>query len=66
MTVTPHYGDDGRSGAYRASGLPDGAQVAWVARTDVPVVASPVLVGSTLVAADVSGVIHTFDARTGE
>ncbi|RSM95300.1 hypothetical protein DMB42_50210 [Nonomuraea sp. WAC 01424] len=66
MTVTPHFGNDGRSGAYRASGVPDGAQVAWIARTGAPVVASPVLVGGTLVAADVSGAVHAFDARTGE
>ncbi|MFI0451942.1 PQQ-binding-like beta-propeller repeat protein [Actinomadura sp. 6N118] len=66
MDATPHYGDAGRSGVYRVSGVPDKAAVAWVARTDSPVVASPVLAGDTLLAADVSGVVYAFDAVTGE
>ncbi|KAB2340576.1 PQQ-binding-like beta-propeller repeat protein [Actinomadura rudentiformis] len=65
MEVTPHYGDDGRTGVYWVSGVPDKAEVAWVARTDTPVVASPVLAGDTLLAADVSGMLYAFDAVTG-
>lgn len=65
FAVTPHYGDDGRSGSYRATGLPEQAEVAWVARTDAPVVASPMLAGDTLVVTDAAGTIYAFDAVTG-
>ncbi|MEV0774143.1 PQQ-binding-like beta-propeller repeat protein [Streptomyces sp. NPDC050428] len=65
-TVVPHYGDDGRSGTYQASGLPDRAQVAWVAATEGEVITSPVLAGGTLLVADVAATLYAFDAATGE
>ncbi|MFB4295196.1 PQQ-binding-like beta-propeller repeat protein [Actinomadura sp. NTSP31] len=65
------YGNDGRSGAYRVSGLPDQAQVAWTAPTGSPVVASPALAGDALIVAtagnlDADGAVHAFDANTGD
>ncbi|WP_405793532.1 PQQ-binding-like beta-propeller repeat protein [Streptomyces sp. NBC_01506] len=63
--VTPHYGGDGRSGTYQASGLPESARVAWVAATDGEVIASPVLAGDTLLVADSAARLYAFDAATG-
>ncbi|MFI8850140.1 PQQ-binding-like beta-propeller repeat protein [Streptomyces sp. NPDC053499] len=67
---TPSYGDDGRFGAYQASGLPSRGRIAWVARTESPVLASPTLAGDMLLVAtagstEVGGALHAFDARTG-
>jgi outer membrane protein assembly factor BamB len=66
VTVTPHFGDDGRSGAYGdVSGRPDGPEAVWLARTEAPVVASPVLADATLVVVDISATVYAFDAVTG-
>ena len=62
----PHYGDEGRSGVYRTSGLPWRAEVAWVAATDAAVTASPVLAGDTLLVADAGATLYAFDAFSGE
>ncbi|TDD64393.1 hypothetical protein E1293_41560 [Actinomadura darangshiensis] len=64
--VVAHYGDDGLSGAYRASGVPGPARVAWVARTAAPVLCPPLLAGDALVVADMAGTVYAFDAGTGE
>ncbi|MGP3974036.1 outer membrane protein assembly factor BamB family protein [Streptomyces sp. 8N114] len=70
VDVSAPYGNDRRSGAYRVSGLPDRAQVAWTAQTGSPVVAAPAYAGDTLIVAtagnlDADGAVHAFDARTG-
>ncbi len=65
VRVVPAYGNEGRSGAYEAGGVSGGAAVAWIARTDAPVVASPVLAGDALVVADAGGTVYAFDAGTG-
>ncbi|GAA4632271.1 hypothetical protein GCM10023196_064990 [Actinoallomurus vinaceus] len=65
FAVTPHYGDDGRSGSYQATGLSDHATVAWTARTGAAVLTAPVLAGDTLVVADAAGTVYGFDAVTG-
>jgi outer membrane protein assembly factor BamB len=57
---------DGRSGAYSVTGLPDGAEIAWVADLGCPVYALPVLTGDTLLAGDSLGRVHALDAATGE
>ncbi|GAB3984380.1 hypothetical protein GCM10029978_093910 [Actinoallomurus acanthiterrae] len=57
---------DGRSGAYAVTGLPDGAEIAWVADLGHPVFAPPVLAGDTLLVGDSLGRVHALDAVTGE
>lgn len=65
VRAVPAYGDEGRSGAYEATGVTGGAAVAWIARTDEPVIAAPVLAGDALVVADAGGTVYAFDAGTG-
>ncbi|GAA2158045.1 outer membrane protein assembly factor BamB family protein [Actinomadura napierensis] len=64
--VVAHYGDDGRTGVYGVSGLPEAPNASRLARTAAPVLCPPVLAGDALVVADIAGTVYTFDASTGE
>lgn len=57
---------DGRTGFYAVDGLPGRAGLAWTAATDAPVVASPVLAGDAILAADAACNVYAWNTMTGE
>lgn len=60
------YGNGERAGTSSGSEPSEQAGIAWIAQTDAPVVASPVLAGRRLIVADAGGTVYAFDATSGE